>query len=80
MGNIDFNLSQNEFDEKVSEHDYIFGFAIDSDSDGTTFQAMIAVKGDVATVDVPYENIDAYIYALEDIKQRLEILRMRKES
>ena len=80
MDNIDFNLSQNEFVEKVNKHDYLFGFAIDSDSDGTTFEAMISIQGQVTTVDVSYENIDAYIYALEDIKQRLEIIRIKKEK
>ena len=67
-------MTQEEFDEFG---DFVFYFTYDQRGDGETFSAGIKEGNKEIQIGIKHENIDAYIYALQDIKQNLELLRIK---
>lgn len=63
---------------RKNPHLSFLALGIPNDSRGQTWVAGIIVNGqEVATMVLPHEAIDAYIYSLGDIKQKLELERMK---
>lgn len=57
-----------------------FAFGISKRPDGESYIASIVIEGKEHTLSLRHESIDGYIYALESLKQDLELLRIRNED
>jgi hypothetical protein len=62
----------------IKNGDAYFGFALSKDSDGTSFEVILNDGRKEYCVIASYESIDAYIYSLNDLKQRLELIRIKE--
>jgi len=81
--NMDLTLVQSK-DLDTQDNYLVFGYP--EDGNGKTF--MVTMKttdpdtdaSSIAQMLFNYKAIDAYLFALEDLKQKLELIRMRNEE
>ena len=57
-----------------------FCFGIPKRPDGQRYIAAIVIEGKEHALSLTHGSIDGYIYALESLKQDLELLRIKNES
>jgi hypothetical protein len=86
MDNIHVNVKRDVLEDTKFLHPDAswLVFAYEPRGEGKMFQAEIhhPTHSGLASASIclSYETVDAYIYGLQDIKQRLELLRIKNEA
>ena len=76
MSDFIFNKPLSEIPKSINN---FLAFGYHKSGDGKTFTATVCVDGETIELIIPHQSLDAYIYGLQELKQQLELIRIKND-